>query len=48
VLAEALEEHAEQWTGEVLATSVHARTAGDGQGIEGPDGSRFWLARARA
>jgi isoleucyl-tRNA synthetase len=46
VLAEALEEHAEQWTGEVLATSVHARTAGDGPGIEGPDGSRFWLARA--
>jgi isoleucyl-tRNA synthetase len=46
VLAGALEEHADQWTGEVLATSVHAGTAGDGPGIEGPDGSRFWLARA--
>jgi len=45
-LAEALEEHSEQWAGEVLATSVHARTAGEGPGIEGPDGSRFWLARA--
>jgi isoleucyl-tRNA synthetase len=46
VLAEALEDHADQWAGEVLATSVHARTAGDGAGIEGPVGSRFWLARA--
>jgi isoleucyl-tRNA synthetase len=46
VLAEALEEHAGQWTGEVLATSVHPRTAGDGAGIAGPEGSRFWLTRA--
>ena len=46
-LAEALEEHARaQWAGEVLATAVHAGTAGDGPGIEGPSGSRFWLARA--
>ena len=45
-LAEALEEHAEQWAGEVLATTVHARTAGEGSGFEGPAGSRFWLARA--
>jgi isoleucyl-tRNA synthetase len=45
-LAEALEEHADQWAGEVLATSVHAGTAGDGPGVEGPAGSRFWLARA--
>jgi isoleucyl-tRNA synthetase len=46
-LAEALEENADQWAGEVLATSVHAGTAGDGPGIEGPAGSRFWLARIR-
>jgi isoleucyl-tRNA synthetase len=46
VLAEALDEHAEQWTGEVLATSVHAGTAGEGPGFEGPAGSRFWLVRA--
>jgi isoleucyl-tRNA synthetase len=46
VLAEALAEHAEQWAGEVLATSVHAGAAGEGAGIEGPSGSRFWLARA--
>jgi isoleucyl-tRNA synthetase len=45
-LAEALQEHADQWAGEVLATSVRARTPGDGPGIEGPAGSRFWLARA--
>jgi isoleucyl-tRNA synthetase len=46
VPAEALDEHAGQWAGEVLATTVHAGTAGDGPGIEGPAGSRFWLARA--
>jgi isoleucyl-tRNA synthetase len=46
VLAEALAEHADQWAGEVLATSVHAGSAGEGPGIEGPAGSRFWLARA--
>ncbi|MCW2705542.1 MAG: ileS [Blastococcus sp.] len=48
VLAEALAEHAAQWAGEVLATSLHAGTAGNGPGIEGPAGSRFWLARAQA
>ena len=48
VLAEALQEHAGQWAGEVLATSVHAGTAGDGPGIDGPSGSRFWLARSGA
>jgi isoleucyl-tRNA synthetase len=45
-LAQALEEHAEQLAGEVLATTVHARRAGEGPGVEGPDGSRFWVARA--
>jgi isoleucyl-tRNA synthetase len=45
VLAEALEEHAGQWAGEVLATTVHAHTAGDGPGVEGPAGSRFWIRR---
>jgi isoleucyl-tRNA synthetase len=30
----------------VLATAVHAGTAGAGPGTEGPAGSRFWLARA--
>ena len=34
-LAEALEEHAGQWAGEVLATAVHAGTAGDGAGHRG-------------
>ncbi|MCU1604104.1 MAG: ileS [Modestobacter sp.] len=46
VLAQALTEHAEQLSGEVLATTVHAGTAGSGEGIEGPLGSRFWVARA--
>jgi isoleucyl-tRNA synthetase len=46
-LADALAEHADQWAGEVLATSVHAGTAGEGPGVEGPAGSRFWLAVAR-
>lgn len=45
-LAEALTEAGDQLAGEVLATSVHPGTAGDGQGIEGPAGSRFWVARA--
>jgi isoleucyl-tRNA synthetase len=31
---------------EVLAVRVHAGTAGDGAGVEGPAGSRFWVARA--
>jgi isoleucyl-tRNA synthetase len=46
-LAQALDEHAEQIAGEVLAVQVHAGTAGEGPGVEGPAGSRFWVARAR-
>jgi isoleucyl-tRNA synthetase len=47
-MAEALTEHADQVAGEVLASTVHAGSAGDGPGLEGPGGSRFWLARATA
>ncbi len=32
--------------GEVLAVRVHAGEAGTGDGVEGPDGSRYWVARA--
>jgi isoleucyl-tRNA synthetase len=42
----ALTEHSDQVAGEVLATAVHAGAAGEGAGFEGPDGLRFWLARA--
>jgi isoleucyl-tRNA synthetase len=45
-MAEALTAHGAQLAGEVLATSVHAGEAGTGDGVEGPSGSRFWLARA--
>jgi isoleucyl-tRNA synthetase len=45
-MSKALPEHAAQIAAEVLAVSVHAGTPGDGPGIEGPEGSRFWLARA--
>ncbi|MEU2349332.1 isoleucine--tRNA ligase [Modestobacter sp. NPDC049651] len=45
-VAEALGEHQEQWAAEVLATTVLAQTPGDGAGLEGPAGSRFWIARA--
>ncbi|MGY1671847.1 isoleucine--tRNA ligase [Geodermatophilus sp. SYSU D00710] len=45
-MAEALTEHGAQVAGEVLATGVHAGAAGEGPGVEGPSGSRFWLARA--
>jgi len=45
-VAQALAEHADQVAGEVLASAVHAGTAGAGAGFEGPEGSRFWLARA--
>jgi isoleucyl-tRNA synthetase len=45
-LAQALEEQAEQVAGEVLAVAVHAGTPGAGDGVEGPEGSRFWVARA--
>jgi isoleucyl-tRNA synthetase len=45
-LAQALTEHAEQVAGEVLAVAVYAGEPGPGTALEGPDGSRFWLARA--
>jgi isoleucyl-tRNA synthetase len=45
-LVTALGEHAEQIAAEVLAVRVHAGAAGEGDGVEGPAGSRFWLARA--
>jgi isoleucyl-tRNA synthetase len=45
-IAEALSEHSEQVAAEVLASAVHAATAGDGDGFEGPEGLRFWVARA--
>ncbi|UOY02898.1 isoleucine--tRNA ligase [Blastococcus sp. PRF04-17] len=45
-VAQAVEEHAEQLAAEVLATTVHPGAAGDGPGVEGPSGSRFWIARA--
>jgi isoleucyl-tRNA synthetase len=41
-----LTEHAEALAAEVLAVRTHPGTAGSGAGIEGPAGSRFWLARA--
>jgi isoleucyl-tRNA synthetase len=44
-VAQAVSEHAEQLAGEVLATTVHAGTSGPGDGVEGPQGSRFWVAR---
>ncbi|MGY2085043.1 isoleucine--tRNA ligase [Blastococcus sp. SYSU DS0539] len=45
-MAQALTEHAGQLAGEVLASAVHAGTAGSGEGVEGPDGSRFWVTKA--
>jgi isoleucyl-tRNA synthetase len=45
-LAQALAEQAEQVAREVLAVTVHAGTPGTGEGVEGPEGSRFWVARA--
>jgi isoleucyl-tRNA synthetase len=45
-VALALTEHADQVAGEVLATAVHAGASGEGTGFEGPDGLRFWVARA--
>jgi isoleucyl-tRNA synthetase len=44
-MAEALGEHADQLAAEVLAVEVHAGVAGEGPGLEGPEGSRFWVAR---
>nr|WP_239522166.1 isoleucine--tRNA ligase [Geodermatophilus sabuli] len=45
-MAQALTEHADQLAAEVLAVQVHAGVAGEGVGVEGPAGSRFWVARA--
>ena len=42
----ALHEHSDALAAEVLATTVHADEAGTGPGVEGPAGSRLWLARA--
>ncbi|NYJ07753.1 isoleucine--tRNA ligase [Petropleomorpha daqingensis] len=44
-MAEALTEQAEQLAGEVLAVAVHAGETGPGAAVDGPEGSRFWLAR---
>ncbi len=44
-IARAITEHGEQVAGEVLASAVHPRTAGDGPGFDGPEGLRFWVAR---
>jgi isoleucyl-tRNA synthetase len=46
-MAQALTEHGAQVADEVLAVRVHAGTAGDGAGVEGPAGSRFWVARSQ-
>ncbi|RBY85803.1 isoleucine--tRNA ligase [Blastococcus sp. TF02A-30] len=45
-VAAALEEHAEQVAAEVLAQRLQPGTTGSGEGVEGPEGSRFWIARA--
>jgi isoleucyl-tRNA synthetase len=45
-VAQALTEHTEQLAGEVLAVTVHAGAAGGGEGVEGPEGSRFWVTKA--
>jgi len=47
-LRTALTEHGAQLAGEVLATTVHPDEAGpEGQAVDGPLGSRFWIVRAR-
>jgi isoleucyl-tRNA synthetase len=45
-IAQALTEHGDQVAGEVLASAVHPATAGEGAAFEGPEGLRFWVARA--
>jgi isoleucyl-tRNA synthetase len=45
-IAQALTEQEVSVAAEVLAVAVHAGTSGQGPGIEGPGGSRFWVARA--
>jgi isoleucyl-tRNA synthetase len=47
-VARALTEHAGSLAAEVLAVTLHAGTAGEGPGVEGPEGSRFWLAPVTA
>jgi isoleucyl-tRNA synthetase len=47
-LGQALTEHGTQVADEVLAVRVHAGAAGEGAGVEGPAGSRFWVARAES
>ncbi len=44
-VAQAVTEHAEALAAEVLAVRVQAGL-GSGEGVEGPDGSRFWVVRA--
>ena len=44
-VAEAMAAHTDQLAAEVLAVRVHAGP-GAGEGVEGPEGSRFWVARA--
>jgi isoleucyl-tRNA synthetase len=44
-VAQALTEHAGQLAGEVLARTVHGGTPGPGEGVEGPQGARVWVAR---
>ncbi|MGY1663162.1 isoleucine--tRNA ligase [Geodermatophilus sp. SYSU D00705] len=45
-MGQALTEQGAQVADEVLAVRVHTGTAGQGDGVEGPAGSRFWVARA--
>ncbi|WP_254790430.1 isoleucine--tRNA ligase [Blastococcus tunisiensis] len=45
-MAAALREHGEQLDREVLASASHAGTPGEGSGFDGPEGLRFWIARA--
>ncbi len=45
-LAQALTEGGDALAAEVLATTVHAGTAGAGAGIEGPAGGHVWVALA--
>ena len=35
-----------RWPPRCSRSRVHAGTAGEGAGVEGPEGSRFWVARA--
>ena len=44
-VAQAIAEHAAPLAAEVLAVRVQAGT-GAGEGVEGPEGSRFWVVRA--